>query len=65
VEVRAMLPGAEHTTFHASGKVVRIHDESGDAGPVRMGMIFEKFVHHVDRRKLHNYLSNSGLQQAA
>ncbi len=64
VEVRAMLPGTEHTTFHATGRVVRIHDDTDEPGPVRMGMTFDKFVHHVDRRRLHDYLQHSGLKAA-
>lgn len=65
VEVRAMLPGAFHTTFHAVGKVVRLHDDAEDRGPMRMGLVFEKFTHHADRRRLHEYLEHSGLRQAA
>ena len=64
VEVRAMLPGSFHTTFHATGKIMRIHDDSDEPGPIRMGLIFEKFTHHADRRHLQDYLANSGLKAA-
>lgn len=63
IEVRAMLPGATHTTIQATGRVIRLHDE--EAGPVRMGMVFEKFVTHHDRRRLMDYLEGSGLRLAA
>ncbi len=65
VDVRAMLPGAQHTTFHATGTVVRIHDEADERGPMRMGLSFDKFEHHADRRNLRSYLEDSGLKLAA
>ena len=64
VEVRAMLPGTDQITFHATGTVVRIHDDSDELGPMRMGMLFEKFTHHADRTRLIGYLESSGLRAA-
>lgn len=65
VEVRGMLPGQTHTLFRATGQVVRIHEESDQPGPVRMGMAFESFNNAVDRRRLSTYLTDAGLRQAA
>ncbi|NJL32049.1 MAG: PilZ domain-containing protein [Phycisphaerales bacterium] len=63
IEVRAMLPGTSQITFDARGKVVRIHDD--EPGPCRMGMTFDHFRHHADRRELQNYLEQSQWSQAA
>jgi hypothetical protein len=60
VEIRAMLPGASHTTFRASGHIVRRHDDVEERGPVRMGMHFDQFNHPDDRQKLMDYLAVSG-----
>ncbi len=57
VEVRAMLPGSQHITINASGRVVRIHDDRDEHGPMRMGMTFDKFSRHVDHERLNGYLS--------
>jgi hypothetical protein len=64
VEMRAMLPGNEQITFHATGSVVRIHDDRDEPGPARMGLVFEKFTRHVDRTRLIGYLEGSGLRAA-
>lgn len=64
VEVRAMLPGYPHTTFNASGHVVRRHDDPEEIGPARMGLIFDKFSHSNDRRKLEDYLDHSHTKAA-
>jgi len=62
VEVRAMLPGVNHTTFRATGRVVRIHDQAdGDGGPSRMAMMFNDFKTSVDQRRLLTYLESRGL----
>ena len=55
VEVRAMLPGSPHLIFNATGHVVRHHDDD-TAGPVRMGLVFDRFSHQSDRQKLESYL---------
>jgi len=66
VEVRVMLPGDNHTTFRASGRVVRLHDhEAEDAGPVRMAMTFDTFANAVDQHRLAHYLDRRGLRLAA
>lgn len=64
IEVRAMLPGARQTTFHATGRVVRQLDDDA-AGPVRMGMTFDAFQRHTDRTRLLDYLEGAGLRLAA
>ena len=64
VEVRAMLPGSSHITFNATGRVVRLHDDSDDCGPVRMGMVFERFAHHSDQLRLSDYLSGASRKAA-
>ncbi|MCX5658861.1 MAG: PilZ domain-containing protein [Planctomycetota bacterium] len=61
VEVRAMLPGARQTTIHATGHIVRRHDDHDEPGPVRMGLEFDSFNHADDRMRLSAYLANSGL----
>ena len=64
IEVRAMLPGASHITFNASGRVVRLHDDSDEAGPIRVGMVFDTFTRQIDRKRLVSYLSGAGLKAA-
>lgn len=64
LQVRAMLPGQEHTTVRVEGKVVRIHDDE-DAGPVRMGMTIDRFLGPHDRIKLMGYLGGHGQRMAA
>lgn len=61
VEVRAMLPGANHTTIRATGHIVRRHDEANEPGPVRMGLVFDKFAQPADRERLNTYLAHAGL----
>ena len=66
LNVRCVLPGLDHAMFRALGRVVRIHDDDQDAaGPVRMGMAFEEFQSDIDRQRLAQYLSHSGLAAAA
>ena len=65
VEFRAMLPGAQHMTFNGRGRVVRLHDDADEPGPVRMGLSIEGFSEHVDRRRLHDYLTSAGQRLAA
>jgi len=64
VEVRAMLPGSQTTRFSASGRVVRLHDDADEPGPIRMGLQFEQFTTKEDRLKLTRYLSQSGRRAA-
>ena len=65
IEIRAALPGCHHTTINASGHVVRYHDEPDDPGPIRMGMIFDKFTHKEDLQRLTDYLNENGLLASA
>ena len=65
VEVRAMLPGANHTSIHVSGHIVRMHDDADEPGPMRMGLTFDRFHHPNDRKRLNDYLRNQGFAQAA
>ncbi|MCC6681853.1 MAG: PilZ domain-containing protein [Phycisphaeraceae bacterium] len=64
IDVRAMLPGQQHVTFRAEGKVIRMHDDDEGAGPCRMGMVFTSFQTDVDRRRLEDYLQERGLKAA-
>ncbi len=63
VEVRGMLPGSHQVTFHAAGRIVRMHDEE-EMGPCRMGMTFTRFNHDIDRQRLNIYLNHSGMRAA-
>ena len=56
LQVRAMLPGKEHVTIRVEGRVARMHDD--EAGPVRMGLLIERFLGPHDRRKLTAYLQD-------
>jgi len=64
IDVRAMLPGNQHTTVSLSGHIVRLHDDADERGPVRMGMTFDRFAHAADRQRLIGYLHTSGLKAA-
>ena len=58
LDVRAMLPGAEHVTFRATGTVVRLHnDDCDDRGPTRMGLAFERFKSQADRECVEAYVA--------
>ena len=59
LEIRAMLPGASDTTITAIGRVVRLHDDSDERGPVRMAMVFSEFAQHRDRLQLDTYLARA------
>ncbi len=63
VEVRGMLPGTHQITFHATGRIVRMHDAE-EVGPIRMGMTFTRFNHDIDRQRLNIYINHSGMQAA-
>ncbi len=64
IDVRAMLPGAHHITFNATGRIVRLHDDDDVSGPARMGMVFDEFRHGTDEDRLSQYLSDVGLKAA-
>ncbi len=55
LQVRAMLPGREHVTVRIEGRVARMHDD--EAGPIRMGLIIDRFLGPRDRQKLTAYLT--------
>lgn len=63
LEVRAVLPGTWRTTFHVTGHVVRLHDED-ELGPVRMGLVFDRFARDTDHLRLNAYLFGAGLNAA-
>ncbi len=65
IQIKAILPGLQHTTIEAHGRVIRIHDSEQDFGPCRMAMIFDQFDTHVDKMKLTNFLNTQGLKLAA
>ena len=65
IEVRAMLPGATHTTVRVAGRVVRMAGDADEPGPVRMAMTFDKFEAPVDEQRLVEYLEGRGLRRAA
>ena len=64
VDVRAMLPGACHITFTASGRVIRLHDDLDDMGPMRMGLVIDSFKSSSDETRLTTYLATNGLKAA-
>jgi c-di-GMP-binding flagellar brake protein YcgR len=58
VDIRAMLPGAEHRTFRVRGEVVRLHNEDeADRGPARMGLSFTRFQSRADRQAVESYIA--------
>ena len=63
VDIRATLPGPQRIDVHASGRIVRLHDDDDEPGPIRMGMVFETFSRQVDRTQLSEYLA-TGLKAA-
>lgn len=64
LQVRAMLPGQEHVTIRVEGRVARMHEDG--PGPVRMGLLIERFLGPHDRRKLTAYLQERlGTQDVA
>ena len=65
LDVRVMLPGRKTATFHASGRVVRMHDDADEPGPVRMGMRFDEFRRQSDRDHLSSYLALAVSEAAA
>jgi c-di-GMP-binding flagellar brake protein YcgR len=66
IEVRGMLPAGRHTTFRATGRVVRIHDdEDAGVGPVRMAMQFTTFTRDTERERLVDYLAHAGVLRKA
>ena len=64
LELRGMLPGSGHTTFRAIGRVVRIHSEPNEMGPVILGLQFESFQSPMDRHRLAQYIDHRMQAQA-
>lgn len=60
IEFRAMLPGEAHVSFEASARVVRMHEDSPERGPVRMGLEIER-LEDADTIKLERYLATHGV----
>jgi len=65
VDVRVLLPGRQHVVFNALGRIVRLHDDDGTPGPVRMGLTFDQFPQESERQRLHAYLTDAGLPRLA
>lgn len=59
VALRLILPGRQPVAIRAVGEVVRCHEDE-DAGPIRMGVHFDRFMTKVDQKKLLDYLSDHG-----
>lgn len=64
LEFRALLPGSHTVTFCAKGRLVRMHDDMHEVGPVRMAMQFERFNSSIDQQKLAQYLEQRAPQLA-
>jgi c-di-GMP-binding flagellar brake protein YcgR len=63
VELRALLPGTQHLTVRAVGRVVRQHNaQTGERGPARMGFCFERFESRLDHERLRKYLAGRGIE---
>ncbi|BAM04423.1 PilZ domain-containing protein [Phycisphaera mikurensis] len=58
---RVQLPGEEQATVRLEGSIVRLHDESNEPGPVRMGAQIVKFLWPTDRTILEDYLQARGV----
>lgn len=66
LELRGMLPGSGHTTFRATGKVVRIHSDPREPGPAIMALQFQAFQSPMDRHRLAQYIdARAKAQQTA
>ena len=61
IEVRGMLPGKDHTSFRATGRVTRQHSDAEDRGPVVMDMVFDQFRSPLDAQRLLAYLQARGV----
>lgn len=65
IDARVILPGSQCATMTVCGHVVRYHDDADERGPMRMGMVFDTVAQSVDRRRLEQYLTCHGINQAA
>ena len=59
VQVRVMLPGVKHIIIQATGRIVRLHDDIDERGPMRMAMLFDTFNRKGDHQRLAQYLSHA------
>ena len=64
VEVSAMLPGPTHRVLRAHGRVIRVHDDADEPGPIRMALAFSGFHRPADHQQLTAYLDEA-LRRAA
>ncbi|MFP4143892.1 MAG: PilZ domain-containing protein [Phycisphaeraceae bacterium] len=58
LEIRALLPGQDQLFFHATGTVVRIHEDDG-FGPTRMALCFDQFRTPLDRQRLARFMDET------
>ena len=66
IEIRATLPGeSAKTTFRANGRIVRLHDDAEERGPMRMGMRFTSFPDSTQYDHLRRYVDQGNARQAA
>ncbi len=65
IQFRIQLPGEEQAVVRLEASIVRLHDESNEPGPVRMGAHIEKFLWPTDRETLESYLHAHGVENHA
>ena len=63
VHLRVQLPGSEQAVVRLEGSIVRLHDESNEPGPVRMGARIERFLWPTDEAVLEDYLHARGVER--
>ena len=63
VDMKVSLPGEQVIQIHASGVMVRLHDED-ELGPVRMGLQFDGAIGKADSKDLEDFFA-SGQSAAA
>jgi len=59
VEISAMLPGPVHRTLHVLGRIVRLHDDPHEPGPIGMAVRFSGFPRPADQQQLSQYLDEA------
>lgn len=65
IEARAMLPGYHHINLEVTGRVIRIHDDRDEPGPIRMAMMFDPFANEEDANRFAAYLEAKDTPLAA
>ena len=63
VDLKVSLPGEQVIQIHASGVMVRLHDEE-ELGPVRMGLSFDGSIDKAESKNLDDFFE-SGQSAAA